>query len=204
MVITIGREYGSGGKYIGEQLAQRLGIKLYHKELLSKVSEDENIDISLLEENDEKRRENFWGAALTTYASVSALNEISTNVKTFLKISKVIENLAEKEDCIIIGRCSNKILKNHPDVLNVFVYATDMDFKVKRKMELDKLSEKDTIKKIKKIDKERASYYKYHVDGNWGEKTEYDLCIDTSKVGIENSIKLIETYYKLKKENNKM
>ena len=201
MVITIGREYGSGGKYIGEQLSKKLGIKLYHKELLKKVSEEENIDIHLLEANDERKQDDFWSTALLSYPSVTALNEISNNEKAFIKTAKVIQHLADTEDCIIIGRCSNKILKDHKDVLNVFIYATDMSFKVKRKMELDNLSEKDTIKKIKKMDKERATNYKYHVDGNWGNKTEYDLCIDTSKVGIENAIKLIETYYNLKKQS---
>ena len=200
MVITIGREYGSGGKYIGEQLAQRLNMKLYDKELISRVAEEEKIDINLLEANDEKKRDSFWSTALATYPSVMSVSDLSNNEKAFLRTSKVIEELAEKEDCIIIGRCSNVVLKDKENVVNVFIYASDMDFKVKRKMQFDGLSEKDTIKQIKKQDKERAVYYNYHTGGTWGDKKEYDICIDTSKVGIENTIKLIEAYCALKRK----
>ena len=93
----------------------------------------------------------------------------------------------------------NIVLKDKKNVINVFVYASDMDFKVKRKMQFDGLSEKDTIKQIKKQDKERTVYYNYHTGGTWGDKKEYDICIDTSKVGIENTIKLIEAYCALKR-----
>ena len=189
MVITIGREYGSGGKYIGEQLAERMNMKLYDKELIARVAEEEKIDINLLEANDEKKRDSFWSTALATYPSVMSVSDLSNNEKAFLRTSKVIEELAEKEDCIIIGRCSNVVLKDKENVVNVFIYASDMDFKVKRKMQFDNLSEKDTIKQIKKQDKERAVYYNYHTGGTWGDKKEYDICIDTSKVGIENTIK---------------
>ena len=199
MVITIGREYGSGGKYIGEQLAERMNMKLYDKELIARVAEEEKIDINLLEANDEKKRDSFWSTALATYPSVMSVSDLSNNEKAFLRTSKVIEELAEKEDCIIIGRCSNVVLKDKENVVNVFIYASDMDFKVKRKMQFDNLSEKDTIKQIKKQDKERAVYYNYHTGGTWGDKKEYDICIDTSKVGIENTIKLIEAYCALKR-----
>lgn len=201
MVITIGREYGSGGKYIGEQLSKKLGIKLYDKqELLEKVSQDEHIDINLLEENDEKKKDTFWSTTMmTSYPSVMSQNDLSNNERAFLKTAKVIEDLAEKENCIIIGRCSNVILKDNKNVLNVFVYSTDMEFKKQRKMKLEGLTEKEVVKKIKKIDKERATYYNYHVGGTWGDKKEYDLCIDTAKVGVENTIKLIEAYYNLRK-----
>ncbi len=200
MVITIGREYGSGGKYIGEQLAERMNMKLYDKELIARVAEEEKIDINLLEANDEKKRDSFWSTALATYPSVMSVSDLSNNEKAFLRTSKVIEELAEKEDCIIIGRCSNVVLKDKENVVNVFIYASDMDFKVKRKMQFDNLSEKDTIKQIKKQDKERAVYYNYHTGGTWGDKKEYDICIDTSKVGIENTIKLIEAYCALKRK----
>lgn len=202
MVITIGREYGSGGKYIGEQLSQRLGIKLYDESLLEKVAEDEHIDIHLLQENDEKKKDSFWSTiSLTSYPSVLSQNDLSNNERAFLKTAKVIEKLSENENCIIIGRCSNRILKERDYVLNVFVYSADMEFKKQRKMKLDNLSEKEVEKKIKKMDKERATYYNYHIGGTWGNKKEYDLCIDTSKVGVENTIELIETYYKLKMIN---
>ena len=126
MVITIGREYGSGGKYIGERLAEELNLKLYDKELLNKVAEESGMDLEVLEQMDEKQEESFWYTfAMSLYQqdSLDTLAEIPSNEKIFIEQAKIIEELAKKGDCIIIGRCSNVILRNRPDVLNIFVYS---------------------------------------------------------------------------------
>ena len=203
MVITIGREYGSGGKYIGERLSEELNFKLYDQELLTKVAEESGMDLSVLEEKDEKQEQSFWYTfAMSFYAqdSLETQGEIPSNEKIFIEQAKIIEDLANKEDCIIIGRCSNVILKNKPNVLNVFVYSSELDFKVKRKMQFGNFeSELEAIKAIERIDKERETYYNYFTKQNWGDRRYYDLMIDTSKIGVDNAVKLIKEYLKLKK-----
>ena len=200
MVITIGREFGSGGKYIGEKLAEELGMQLYDKEILNKVSEESGIDLKVLEEVDEKQEQSFWYTfARSMYSSADSIlmmDEIPSNEKLFIEQAKVIEELSEKENCIIIGRCSNLILKNRPDVLNVFVYSSDIDFKINRKMKYDNFSDKNEASKaIQRIDNERAAYYNYFSPTiKWGDKEGYDLMIDTSKYGVEAAIKIIKEY----------
>lgn len=201
-VITIGREFGSGGKYIAEKLADSLNIKLYDKELLKRVSKEHNIALNLLEENDERQKSSFWYtlamASLVATDSVNSLTELPPSDQQFLKTAKVIEDIANEESCVIIGRCANKILKNKKNVINIFIYSNDMDFKVKRKMQYENLSEKEALKKIKKVDKEREAYYNYYAEGKWGDKGEYDLCIDTSKIGVDRATELILQYVKIK------
>ena len=203
MVITIGREYGSGGKYIGERLAEDLGLKLYDKELLKKVAEESGMDLETLEQMDEKKEQSFWYTfAMSMYAqdSLETISEIPSNEKIFIEQAKIIEDLANKEDCIIIGRCSNIILKNKPNVLNVFIYSSELDFKVKRKMKYDNFeTELEAIKAIDNIDRERKNYYNYFTKENWGDRKDYDLMIDTSRLGVDGAVELIKEYLKLKK-----
>lgn len=199
LIITIGREYGSGGKYIGQELAKQLGIKCYDNELLKIVSQDYHIDIKTLESLDEKQKGKFWYGFATNYVfSKNTNNPISAEDNLFLKQARVIEEIADKESSVIIGRCSNYILKNRKNIINVFIYSSDNDFKVNRKIKYDKLSKNDALKKIKKIDKERADYYEKFTSEVWGNKSNYDICIDTSKVGTDEAVSLLIGYIKNK------
>ena len=204
LIITIGREFGSGGKYIGEQLAKHYNIKLYDNELLKRVSNEENIDMKLLEEADEKQKSSFWYtmamSSLSTTDSVNSLTDLPSNDAIFIKQAKVIEEIAEKESCVIIGRCSNRILKDNKNVINVFIYATDMDFKIARKMQYANLSKNKAEKLILKNDKERANYYNYYTNEKWGDRSGYDLFIDTSKIGVDNAVELIEEYVEIQRK----
>lgn len=197
-VICIGREFGSGGKYIGEELAKRLNIKYYDNEILKSISKNYNIDMKTLRKVDEKERSSFWYSFATNYVFTKDedISPISAADNLFLKQSKVIEDLYEKENCIIIGRCSDYILNGKDNVIKVFVYSTNIDFKIHRKMQYENISRKDAIKKIQKIDKERSEYYKHFTTQNWGDKSNYDISIDTSKLGIEKTIDLLENYIK--------
>lgn len=200
MIITIGREFGSGGKYIGERLAEELNMKLYDEELIQRVSKERNIDINLLNENDEKHKKSFWYtlamASMSMYDSVNSLTELPDDDKYFIEQSKIIEEIADEGNSIIIGRCSNVILKDRKDVLNIFVYSSDEKFKINRKIEFAGLDEKKAIKMMNKKDKERATYYNYYTNKKWGARDSYDLLIDSSKLGIENTVKLIKDYVK--------
>ena len=202
MVITIGREFGSGGKYIGEKLAQDLNLKLYDKEILTKVSEDSGMDMKLLEEVDDKQEQSFWYTfAMSMYSSedsITSLTEIPTNDRLFIEQAKVIEELARTEDCIIIGRCSNIILGNKEDVINVFVYSSDFDFKVNRKMQYGNMSDRsEAIRLIQHTDNERATYYNYFTKQKWGDRMCYDLMIDTAKVGVNGAVEIIKKYVEI-------
>lgn len=205
MVITICREFGSGGKYIGEKLSQELNFKLYDKEILNKVSDESGIDLNVLEQVDEKQEQSFWYTFATSlYDSVDSIDplnqQIPSNEKLFIEQSRVIENLADKEDCIIIGRCSNVILKNKQNVVNIFVYSSNLEFKIQRKLKYSEIKNRNEVEElIHKTDTEREKYYNYFTGKKWGDKEDYDLMIDTSKIGVDNTVELIKTYLKLKK-----
>lgn len=202
--ISLSREYGSGGKYIGEELAKRLNIKCYDKEILEKVSADYAIDIKMLESVDEKQKSSFWYSfATNTIFSSKKSDPVSPNDNLFLKQAKVIEELAEDEDCILIGRCSDYILKNKKNVINIFIYVSDISFKINRKKEFEHLSESEAKRKIIAIDKERKEYYEHFTSQKWGQKENYELCIDTSVIGVEETINLLELYIKKRIQNQK-
>ena len=132
--------------------------------------------------------------------SIETLNEVPSNEKLFIEQAKIIEELAKKEDCIIIGRCSNIILKNKPNVLNIFVYSSDMNFKINRKMKYGNFKDiYEAEKMIQTIDEERAKYYNYYTGKEWGNKDDFDLLIDTSKIGVDNTVKLLKDYISYKK-----
>lgn len=121
---------------------------------------------------------------------------ISPEDSLFLKQCQTIESLYEKESCIIIGRCADFILKDKSDIIKVFVYSSDKQFKVERKVKLENLTEKEAVEKIKSVDKQRADYYNHFTSLNWGDKENYDICLDTSRLGVEQTIDIIENYVK--------
>lgn len=195
-VISIGREFGSGGKYIGQELAKRFNIKCYDNELLAKVSENYNIDMKMLEKVDEKQKSSFWYGFATNYAfsKDGEVLPISAEDNLFLKQAKVIEDLYDAESCIIVGRCSDYILKDKENVIKLFIYSSNNDFKINRKVKYENITLKDAEKKIKQTDKQRAEYYKHFTSQTWGDKNNYDICIDTSKIGIDETIDVLENY----------
>jgi putative MATE family efflux protein len=195
-VISIGREFGSGGKYIGQELAKRLNIKCYDDELLSKASEDYNIDLEMLEKVDEKQKSSFWYGFATNYVfSKDEVSPISADDSIFLKQAKVIEDLYNNnESSIIVGRCSDYILKDKENVIKLFIYSSDMDFKINRKTQYENLNKTIAEKKIKQMDKQRAEYYKHFTSQTWGDRDNYDLCIDTAKLGTDETINILENY----------
>ena len=126
--------------------------------------------------------------------SVNSLTDLPMNDKYFIQVSRLIEKIAKEDNCVIIGRCSNIILKDNPNEINVFVYSSDVEFKIKRKVEFANLDENKAIKLMQKKDKERAAYYHYYTNEKWGARSGYDLLMDTSKLGIENTIDIIKQY----------
>ncbi len=199
-VITIGRQYGSDGRKIAKELAERLGFQFYDKELIRLAAEKSNIPYDELVKADEKRAslwnypamtENSWIAEERWYYSV---NDILYDTE-----KKIIREKAATEDCVIVGRCANRILKDRDDCLSIFVYAP-MDFRIKNVMERDSMSEKEARARIRKVDKQRRYHYNYFTDRNWEDMDEYDICIDSSKWSIEKYAKILEKMYQTLKE----
>ena len=194
-VYTIGREFGSMGLLVGQKLAERLGIKYYDKELLQQAAKDSGFCEEIFENHDEKPSNSFlYSLVMDTY---SAGNYTSTpfldmplNHKVFLAQFDTIKKIAENESCVIVGRCADYALANHPDVINVFVRA-DLEDRIKiisKRLDLTENKAKDLIIKN---DKQRASYYNYYTSKKWGETSSYDLSINTSKISVDNAVDLI-------------
>ena len=173
-------------------------MKLYDEELIERTSKEQNMDINIVNENDEKHKQSFWYmlamSSMSMYDSVNSLTDLPADDKTFIAESKVIEEIAEEGNGIIIGRCSNVILKDRKDVVNVFIYSSDEKFKIERKVEFAGLDEKKAAKLMHKKDKERAIYYNYYTNKKWGARESYDLLVDSSKLGIEGTVELIKDY----------
>ena len=188
-VITIGREFGSGGRETGEKLAEKLGIRCYGKELLKEISEASGLQEKYIESMDERSPGVFPMSSIVT-ASTAQVDFNSPSMKAYIAQFSTIQNIAERESCIIIGRCADYILSERENVLNIFIYA-DMDKRIERVMRVYGLNEKEAKKRIAKEDKQRAQYYEYYNDKKWGARNSYDICINTGKLGIDNTVDIV-------------
>ena len=192
-VITIGREYGSGGRYVGRLVADKLGIKLYDKDFIEKVAKNTGLSEEYIESNEQRRN------------TLSNLNNgyyfgLNNSDELFIEESKLIKEVAEKESCVIIGRCADFILKDQKNVLKVFVYS-DMENKIKRAVEFYGYDKNKAEKEIKQIDKLRANHYKYYTEKQWKDYSNYDVCINSDSLGVEKAADLICEIVKEKELN---
>lgn len=200
-IITISREFGSGGREIGKKLADRFGVPFYDKELLEIASKESGIARELFVKNDESYTNSFLYSLVMGNYPVSPdgrLNpELPLNHKIFLAQFETIKKLAEKGPCVIVGRCADYVLKDEPNVVNFFV-SGNMFEKKRRILERYDIEKNKVEDFIKKTDKRRASYYNYYTDMKWGEAKNYDLCINSSKTGVDGAVELMETYIRIK------
>ena len=181
VVITISREYGSGGRYIGRIIADKLGIKFYDKDLVNLVSKEAGLSEEFIEENDQKRN---WGSSLNS--------SYNNDDKIFEAETRVIKQLSDKESCVIVGRCADYILKDNENVVKIFIYSNKED-KINRAVKYYNLEEKKAIKQIEKVNKERAKHYKFYTNQEWGKVNNYDFCINSS-IGTEKTADMICEY----------
>lgn len=187
-VITIGREFGSGGRETGEKLAEMLGIKCYDKEILRFAAEKCDLHEGYLETVDE-RSPGMFSAMPQTYNVTGEVSDTPSQ-KAYLAQFDAIRELAEKENCVLIGRCADYVLSDKDYVINCFIYAEDIS-RIKRLMEVRGLSEKEAKVQMAKQDKKRAAYYEYYTDKKWGARKSYDICINTSKISTDKAAALI-------------
>lgn len=183
IVITVSREYGSGGRYIGRLIADILGIKLYDKEFIIKLAEETGLSQEYIESNEQKR-DVLAGLNNGYYVGLDNADEL------FIKESELIKEVADKESCVIIGRCADFILKDRKNVVKVFVYS-DIKDKIKRAVDFYGFNKDKAEKEIKRIDKLRANHYKHYTEKEWSSHSNYDICINSDTLGVEKSAELI-------------
>ena len=183
IIITVSREYGSGGRYVGKLIADKLGIKLYDKEFIQKLAEETGLSEEYIESNEQKRD------ALASFNNGYYVG-LNNSDELFLKESELIKEVADQESCVIIGRCADFILKDKENVIKVFIYS-DMEDKIKRATEIYGFDKEKAKKEITRIDKLRANHYKHYTENEWKNPSNYDICINSDTLGVEKAADLI-------------
>ncbi len=176
IIITINREYGSGGRYVGKLLAEKLNIAFYDKELINEISKETGLSKKYIEENEQTKH----ALGSSEYNNEDAL---------FVAESKAIKKVA-KSSCVIVGRCADYVLGSKKNIYNIFLYSS-LDNEVKRAVKYYGLDKSKAEKKINKINKERAKHYKYYTGRNWKDVSNYDICLNVDELGIENTVDII-------------
>lgn len=192
VIITISREYGSGGREIGRKLAEQLGIPYYDNELISLAAKESGFDSDLFEEADQRKTTDFF-YSMAAFGNTAGVYNIPLNDQVFVIQSDVIRSVAKKGSCVIVGRCADYVLSDDPDCVNIFINA-DLDAKLKRAVEVYKLPADKAESLLTKTDKRRASYYAYYSNKKWGRADNYHLCINSGSVGIDASVEIIKSY----------
>ena len=190
IIITINREYGSGGRYVGELLAQKLGIGLYDKNLISLVSDESGLSASYIEKNEQARKDQLLANFNSQY-----YNNLTNDDNLFLAETKAIKEIAKKGSCVIIGRCADYILKEEENVIKVFLYS-DEKGKIERATTYYGIEQKDAKKEIEKINKARQKHYNHYTGQEWKEVSNYDISVNVDKFGIEKTVEMIEKVVK--------
>lgn len=195
-IINIGRQLGSGGRQIGEKLSELLSISFYDKELIQIASQESGLGKEFFEQMDEKESHSFFGEFLGLRSSL--VDEVYSNYylcnENLFKIqSDVIRELAEKESCLFVGRCADYVLKDNSNCLNLFICA-DINDRIKRVAENKQFTEKKAIDYIEKMDKKRSEYYNYYSNKEWGAASSYHLCINSSVLGIDETVMFIKQF----------
>ncbi len=191
--ITIGRQFGSNGHKIGKMLANKLDIAFYDKELIHMASKKSGLGKEYFEKADEKASHSLLGGMLGLRNSVvdeAHLSNYLSNETLFKIQSEVIKEISRKQSAVFVGRCSDYILKDELNCINIFIYA-DMDDRVKRISKSHQLSNQESRTLIQKKDKQRIAYYEYYTSKEWGKATSYHLCINSSLLGLENTVNTI-------------
>ncbi len=190
IIVTIAREFGSGGREIGEKLAGRLGVSFYDKELIDLAAKKSGIHADVLKGADEVAGSPFF----------TGFEQASLNDKLYAYQKEVILEIASQESCVIVGRCADFILTGVADCVRVFVYA-DMDYKIQKIMARHSLKDPDLVRKIiQKTDKNRRTYYQYYTEHKWGDPDYMDLMVNSALLGVDGTVSLLEYAVKLRQE----
>lgn len=200
MIITIGRQLGSGGREIGKKLSEAMGLAYYDKEILEVTAKESGLSQRLFEDADESARKGIPSTFLGTRFPFFGGDAVGfgglSNEMLFQIQSDVIRSIAEKQSCVFIGRCADYILRERKDLLSVFVCANDED-RVRRilvRRESEKLSVEKARELMERMDKKRSAFYNYYSDKTWGAAASYHLCLNSSHFGINNVVSFIQKF----------
>lgn len=194
-IITIARQFGSGGREIGEALSKELGIKCYDKELISIAAKESGIDPEVFNDVDEKAANSLlYSLSVGLYSfGPYGSGQLPVNDRLYLLQHKIIKKLASENPCIFVGRCADYILGDRKDVIKLFIYA-DLDYRVKRAINEKGIKESKAEQTVLKTDKSRANYYNFYSDRKWGLTENYDLCINRTKLSTQQTVEVIKGY----------
>ena len=196
-IITIGRQFGSGGREIGKKVAEYFGIKFYDKDLLTRAAKESGFCEEMIQSHDERPTNSFlYNLVMDTYSfgyNSSSFVDMPISHKVFLAQFDTIKKIADEGPCVIVGRCADYALADRDNVIDLFIFGNE-ETKIKRIMEKYSLSEAKAKDMMIKKDKQRQSYYNYYTSKKWGRADSYDLCINSSVLGEEGTVKLISQY----------
>lgn len=198
-IVTIGRQFGSGGHEVGRRLAAELGLKLYDKELLKMVAEESNICEQVLKDYDEKPTSSLlYSIVMDVYPSMNYVGSTLSQQVSQAQYD-AIRKIGEKGSCVIVGRTADYILRDNPHMTSVFIHSS-MRFRMDRVMEFEHIDEAKAKEMILKADKKRASFYNFQTEKKWGAVSSYNLSLDTSQIGIDGCVRIIEAFLEQKSE----
>ena len=199
-IITISRQYGSGGREIGERLAQEMGIPYYDNTLITRAAKESGFAEEAFEKAEEKATNSLLysiAMGMNAYGNQDfGFANLSLDDRIYLAQSEIIRKVAEEGPCVIIGRCADYVLKDRTDVLHIFIWA-DLEYRIKRATSLYHMSMEKAEEDVLKMDKRRANYYNYHANGKWGAAANYHLSLRSDTLGIENSVKLLKEFVEM-------
>lgn len=201
-IITISRQFGSGGRLVGKKLAESLEIPFYDKELITMAAQQSGYSKEIFEKADERATNSLlYTLSMNSYLlhGMTGLNELPLNDRVFLIQSEIIRKVASEGPCVIVGRCADYVLKEHPRCLNFYIYA-DLQSRVDRATTVYDMEKEKAAENIQKLDKKRASYYNFYSNLRWGLAENYDLCVNSSSVGIDGTVETLRHFIK-QKEN---
>lgn len=199
-VITIARGYGSGGKTIGKMLAEKLNVSYYNREILRMASDESGIHERLFSQADERVKPSLLRPSKNVYKGEllpPESDDFVSDDNLFNYQAKIIKGLAEKESCVIVGRCADFVLKGRSNVIRVFVHAP-FESCVATVMELYGMSRREAEKVITSTDKHRSAYYKYYTGREWNDARNYDLCLNSAELGFEKCVEIVSSYLQIR------
>lgn len=196
-IITISRQYGSGGREIGRKLAEALGIPFYDKEIITRAAKESGFAEAAFEKAEAKATNSLLysiAMGMNAYGSQDmGYAHLSLDDRIYLAQSDVIRKVAEEGPCVIVGRCADYVLKERKDVINIFVWAT-LPFRVERSVRLDGLDPAKAEDSVLRMDKRRANYYSYHANDKWGKVNNYHLSIQSDYGGIDKTVEVVKLF----------
>lgn len=190
-IITIEREYGSGGSVVGKQIAEALGIPFYNREIMEIAAQRLGVPVQKLEGAEESSTKSFlYSLLLNSNPSKTMEDNIPISDKVYIAETQIIKELAAQGSCVIVGRCANYILRENPDRFSIFVYAP-LAFRMQYAQKTYGISEKEISSKLPRVDKRREKFYNINTGGNWHDKGNYALCLNSAVLGIETCADLV-------------